>query len=456
MIELIKKKLNNINASFYEIHLEKKLITSINLSNGEIEGVGKKEVINGNVRVLNENQWGFVSFNNIDDIDKYIQLAVLNSQEAAKYSKIKRGISSYNKVIDSFYSSFIINPFEVDLSEKYRLLKKYDSILKPFKNIINRKIIYVEKKEEVYYGNSEGSLISTDNIFTGASVTGVAREGSNIQTGYDSWGGYEGYEIVKDHEDEVENIGKIAEDLLKAEMIEGGKYDVVMDPKLTGVFAHEAFGHLSEADFIFENPAMRNVMELGKKFGIDDLNIIDDGSIQKEAGFIFTDSEGVKPEKTYLVKNGILNSRLHSRETAFKMNEQLTGNARAISASHEPIVRMTNTYLDKGKYPLKDILDSVDDGIYAVDCIGGQTNLEMFTFSAGWAYKIKNGKIQEMLKNVVLSGNVFETLKSIDMIGDDMKLHGGIGGCGKGGQSPLPVSTGGPHIKISNVLIGGV
>ena len=229
-----------------------------------------------------------------------------------------------------------------------------------------------------------------------------------------------------------------------------------MNPRLSGVFAHEAFGHLSESDFVFENKDMMKIMTLGKKFGIEDLNIIDDGSMPDEAGSLFIDDEGVLPHKTYLIKDGILNSRLHSRETAYEMHEELTGNARAITPKFQPIVRMTNTYIENGKYSFQQILDSTPDGIYAIDYVGGQTNLEMFTFSSGRAYRIKDGKIKDIYKNVVLTGNVFETLFNIEMIGNDLKINGGLGGCGKGGQSPLPVSDGGPHIKIKNVLIGGI
>ena len=137
------------------------------------------------------------------------------------------------------------------------------------------------------------------------------------------------------------------------------------------------------------------------------------------------------------------------------MNEKPTGNARAISYAHAPIVRMTNTYMESRNYTFEKMLSEVDNGIYAIGALGGQTNMEMFTFSAEEAYMIRNGKIQEQVRDVVLTGNVFETLMNIDSIGNDLKIHGGLGGCGKGGQSPLRVSDGGPHVRIRNVVIGG-
>lgn len=454
MISIVEEILKKIDADYCEVHLEKRKTNNLILSNSHIEDVSKKDFFYGNIRLLNNNQWGFVSFNNLDDINKYIDVIKNNSNIKIKTLQ-KRGIAESKPIKKECKASVKIDPFSIDMEQKHHLLLSYDKILKNFTQLINRKFTYLERHEESYYGNSEGTLISQDKIFTGLSGIGVARDGNNIQIGRDSWGGYQGYEIVKDHDKEIEDIGKTAESLLKAEILEGGRYDVIIDPKLSGVFAHEAFGHLSEADFIFENPEMRKIMEIGRCFGEEQLNIIDNGSIPEQAGFIFADDEGILPQKTFLIKNGVLASRLHSRETAHKMNEPLTGNARSINAFFQPIVRMTNTYIDKGEYSFDEMLASVEDGVYAVDCVGGQTNLEMFTFSAGCAYEIKKGQIKRLLKNIVLTGNVFETLKNINMIGNDLKLFGGLGGCGKSGQSPLPVSTGGPHIKIKNVLIGG-
>ncbi len=456
MKSLIEKCLNKIPSEYGEIHIEKKNLLSLQLSNGHVESISKKEILQGNIRILHKGYWGFVSFNSLDDLDPYLRIAIKNSEDMAVFSKQKRRIKSHPRIKKEYVSKFKIDPLKIPLHEKYKTLIHYDKILQGFKKIVNRKLNYIERKEEIYYGNTEGSLVSQEKIFTGFSGSAIAKEGDNIQMGRDSWGGYIGYEIIPNHEEGIEHIGKNAEALLQAKMVNSGHYDVVLDPRLAGVFAHEAFGHLSEADFVYENKELMDIMQLGKKFGIENLNIIDEGNIEGESGNIYLDDEGVLPQKTYLIKEGILHSRLHSRETASTMKEELTGNARAIDPSFQPIVRMTNTYIDKGNHTFEEIIHSIENGIYAVDYIGGQTNLEMFTFSAGRAYHIQNGKIKDMYKNVVLTGNVFKTLFDIEMIGNDLVLFGGLGGCGKGGQSPLPVSTGGPHIKIKNILIGGV
>ena len=139
--------------------------------------------------------------------------------------------------------------------------------------------------------NSEGSNLSYEKMHCGISLTSVAKDGSIIQPFHESVSGYGGYEIVRGREELAEKVVKIAVDMLSAEPLEGGTYDVILDPRLSGVFIHEAFGHLSEADFIHENPRMKEQMTLGREFGPVNFNVIDDGSIPGLAGYIPFDDE---------------------------------------------------------------------------------------------------------------------------------------------------------------------
>ena len=136
------------------------------------------------------------------------------------------------------------------------------------------------------------------------------------------------------------------------------------------------------------------------------------------------------------------------------MNEKPTGNARSISHSFPPIVRMTNTFIEPGSTTFEELISGIDYGVYAQNWYGGMTSMEMFTFSAGEANVIRNGKIEETVRPVMLSGNVFKTLEHLDCVGNDLAMNQG-GGCGKQGQSPLPVSNGSPHIRIQQCLVGG-
>jgi TldD protein len=146
--------------------------------------------------------------------------------------------------------------------------------------------------------------------------------------------------------------------------------------------------------------------------------------------------------------------RLHSRETATKMGEPITGNARAVSYRYPPIVRMTNTFIEPQGASFEEMIGGIKEGIYVKNWYGGTTSMEMFTFSAGEAHMISHGRVAELVRPVVLTGNIFTTLENIDAIGSDLEMNQG-GGCGKGGQYPLPVSNGSPHIRIQRCLVGG-
>jgi TldD protein len=266
-----------------------------------------------------------------------------------------------------------------------------------------------------------------------------------VQTGRETVGSRRAYEDLLGLEDKVKAAGDRALTALTLPPAKGGVYTVVIDPILSGLFVHEAFGHLSEADMIYENPELLEAMPLGRKFGPQNLQIFDGAAPAGHRGSYLYDDEGTPATTTQLIKDGVLTGRLHSRETAGGLDEAPTGNARCLDYSHSPLVRMTNTWIEQGDTPTQDLCADIKEGIYARNWIGGETNGEMFTFTAGEAWMIRQGEIAEPVQDVTLSGNVF---------GDDFYWDES-GGCGKGGQSGLAVGCGGPSLRIKEVVIGG-
>ncbi len=452
MEKLIKNALKSAKADHIEIRINEGRGTGVSYVGKELESIGESSMMGGSVRALVNGGWGFVAFNNIEDLPRYVKMAC---EQATLVGNKNVSLTETGVINDVVKTQVDVDPADVSLIDKHDLCQKYNNIILSSKKVQTSSVRYVDSHSTLYFANLEGSFIVCENIFCGISVMAMAKNGMDVQQAYNSIGDLRGYSKVENLEESCEEVTKRAVDLLSAKSVDAGKYTVIVDPKLCGVFTHEAFGHLSEADFIYENQKLREIMKIGKRFGSDELSIVDDGTLAGEAGYNKYDSEGTPTQKTYLIKDGILTNRLHSRETAAKMDEKPTGNARAISYGSEPIVRMTNTYMESRDQTFEEMLAGVDDGIYAKGSLGGQTNTEMFTFSAEEAYKIKDGKICEQVRDVVLTGNVFETLMNIDAIGNDRILFGGLGGCGKGGQSPLRVSDGGPHIRIEDVTIGG-
>lgn len=453
MLDVLKHEIGKIQSDFCDIRFEVLESTQIIVSETGVEEVSVKSSSGGAVRILDNGGLAFSSFNSLDKIKEVVK----STQTSAKLlgSKSKIDISRYNPVVDSVKTNFEIDPSYVSLEDKVNLCKEYADILKGSEKIRSVKVRYLDAKKKKYYVNSEGSIIEMDFTYTGISLVAYAVDGTNVQRSAESIARYGGFEVVNNLHSLAEEVSKRASDLLYAEQVVGGRYNVIIDPKLTGVFAHEAFGHLSEADHVYSNPRLMEVMKIGRKFGPEFLNIIDDGSIEGVVGYTPYDDEGIPAQRTYLVKNGVLSGRLHSRLTSRVMDEPLSGNARAISYEFSPIVRMTNTFIDNGDTSVEELFEKLGDGLYVIDFLGGQTNLEMFTFSAAYGYKVEKGKITKLLRDITLTGNVFETLNNIVAIGNDLKIHSTMGGCGKAGQSPLPVGDGGPHILVKDVLIGG-
>jgi TldD protein len=185
------------------------------------------------------------------------------------------------------------------------------------------------------------------------------------------------------------------------------------------------------------------------------LNAGDNGAAPGLRGTLPFDDEGTPTQDTPLIREGILVGRLHSRETAARLGERPTGNARAISFRHPPIVRMTNTYIGAGPETVADLMQDIPLGVYACSAWGGQTVLENFSFTAAYGYMIRDGVQAELVKDVVLAGNLFQTLDRIERIAGDFRWNQMGGGCGKGGQSPLAVTEGAPHVRIEQALVGG-
>ena len=454
MRERIENALLKSDAEFTDIRIEDVTSSSVAFRGEELDNVGSARALGGIVRALNKGGWGYATFNDLDDLDLRVREAC---ESARLVGKGESQFAEVEPVVDEMKATLEKDFREISLSEKKSVIEEYNKIILGYHDRIETSsVVYADSFKKLWYATSEGTHIEDERPEAIVATAATAREGDNVQQGFESAGGRTGFQIVEGFHEKAELAAKKAVDLLSAPPVTGGKYTVIVDPKLAGVFAHEAFGHLSESDFVYENERMKDIMVLGKRFGTDILNIIDDGSIPGKVGTHKYDDEGVRTRGNYLIKDGILVGRLHSRETAAKMGEPPTGNARALAYQFEPIVRMTNTYIDRGDATFEDMIRDVKLGLYALEFIGGQTSMEMFTFSASYGYMIRDGKVAELVRDVVLTGNVFDTLMNIDMLSDTIEwVPGGPGGCGKGAQSGLRTGLGGPHVRIQNVVVGG-
>ncbi len=445
------------DADYVELRVEDIDETRISYRGRDLEDIGRSKSGGGCARAYVKGAWGFVTFTRLDDLRAKVALAVRQARlasgeggELVRRDPVERLLPETNGQAND-----ATNPLLIPLDRKVGLMNEYVEAQWTVPEVQSTSLGYGDQKRTVRFANSEGSYIEQERVDVNFSANSIAREDRDVQQYGISEGSMGDYGVVLGRHDQMREISQRAVELLSAPQIEGGEYTVVCDPVLAGVFAHEAFGHLSEAGFVYENDQLKDLMVLGRRFGGKHLNIVDGAALRPDLrGSYAFDDEGIPARNSDLVREGVLVRRLHSRETAAAMGEEATGNARALDFHYEPIVRMTNTIIEPGEATVEELFSEVKDGVYAKNWYGGMTSMEMFTFSAGEAYRIRNGRIEELLRLVVLSGNVFTTLENLDAVANDLEINQG-GGCGKGNQSPLPVSNGSPHMRILKCLLGG-
>ena len=423
--------------------------SSILMKDSKIETIETGNSNGARIRVLNNGAWGFSYTNDLNKLDEIVETAIKISEslkgdiELANVDPVKDKVNTPRKIP--------IN--DVSTEEKKELISEVDKSAQVGK-VISTTINYRDSEIKSVFLNTEGSEIIQDTSRVTLSLNTVASNGELIQMSHGSLGGVKGYEVLEDAD--IEKFGRKNGDkatrLLDANKPPSGKFNIIADNELTGVFIHEALGHASETDLILQNDSVLKG-KLGETIGSDLVNIIDDPTNKDGFGYYEYDVEGVKTNKNQLVKNGKLVSLLSSRETAGKLGLKPSGNARS-SISDQPIIRMSNTYLEPGDMEFEELVEDINDGIYLKGSRGGQvdTGKGIFQFNASEAYTIKNGEIGELLRDVSLSGNTLETLKNVDAIDNSFKLS--VGYCGKDGQI-APVGDGGPQTRILNATVGG-
>ncbi|MEN9895393.1 MAG: Zn-dependent protease protein, partial [Pseudomonadota bacterium] len=234
-----------------------------------------------------------------------------------------------------------------------------------------------------------------------------------------------------------------------------GTMDVVLSSGWPGVMLHEAVGHGLEGDFNRKKTSAF-AGRLGEMVAAPGVTVVDDGTISGRRGSLTVDDEGTPSAYNVLIDNGRLVGYMQDRQNARLMGMDATGNGRRQGYAHQPMPRMTNTYMLSGDKTPDEIIASVKKGIYAVSFGGGQVDITSgkFVFGCTEAYLIENGKIGAPVKGAMLIGNGPDSMSRISMIGNDMKLDTGIGMCGKAGQG-VPVGVGQPHLRMDQVTVGG-
>ena len=318
---------------------------------------------------------------------------------------------------------------DVPTKEKQDLLLSYLPLLSEDSCVTMPSAQYLDRNSLFRFRSSLGADITYDYQTCGIALSFSMAEGEKKFSGHWQKGATR-FPELQDLIPEIRSaVAESANFLRNSVPVTPGKYPVVLSPEAAGVFAHESFGHKSESDFMLSDETMRDEWQLGKAVGSPILSIAEWGGVPG-SGYVPYDDEGTKARKNYLIKDGVLAGRLHSAQTA-ALDEGLTGNARAVDCTFEPIVRMTTTYIEGGDLDFDQLIAPIQKG-YFIKSIRHGSGMSTFTIAPCLAYEIVDGKLGRPVQLSVLTGSVFETLGLID---------------------GLPVGFGGPYVRVSSMNV---
>ncbi|TFF88416.1 MAG: TldD/PmbA family protein [Promethearchaeota archaeon] len=445
-------------AEYIDIRAEKSLGTAIRIVDSKLKVGSTFNNIGVGIRAFIEGSWGFVSSTILEKnhLKSKVKDAVRMAKIISNNSKIKFGLNERRAIKKKFPLKAKIKVSDVNLSDKIKYIENIDKQATNYdQRIVNTNSVYSDIEKEIMFCNSFGSLIESKLSRIFCVSANYSKEGVIRQRGFRSIGGVGGYEIIKESDDALnlgKNAAKEAINLLSAKTAKGGTFTVLLDPKLTGVFIHEAFGHAAEADAVI---ASESILEnkIGTEIANAFINVVDDPTINGNFGSYLIDDEGSIAKKSQLIENGILKNYIHSLETASRLGME-GNNGRTEDFRHYPIVRMSNTYIEPGDWTFEEMVEGID-GIFAQGWVRGYTDpaTGAFMFKCEKANRISNGEIGSLLRDVAISGDTLNTLKKIDAIGSDVEFSPGH--CGKAGQS-VPVTDGGPNILVRELVLGGL
>ena len=408
------------------------------------------------VRAISGDKSGFAYS---DDIDFEALSLAAEAARAIAYSGSSHQVQSWKK--NKNQSLYIPSDPSSHLDEDARiqLLKLVDAEARRQNHKIKQVIVSLAAEHEtILVADSDGTLAGDIRPLVRMNVSVIAEHNGRREQGSFGGGGRVSYQYFLDEERGLNYAREATREALvnlEAKDAPAGHMTVVLGAGWPGVLLHEAIGHGLEGDFNRKGSSAF-AGRIGERVASNQCTVVDDGTLPNRRGSLNIDDEGVPTQRTTLIEDGVLTGYMQDKLNARLTGTRSTGNGRRESYAHQPMPRMTNTYMLSGKYEPQEIIESVDSGLYAVNFGGGQVDITSgkFVFSASEAYMIEKGKVTRPVKGATLIGNGPDVLTRVSMVGNNLALDSGVGVCGKEGQS-VPVGVGQPTLKIDGLTIGG-
>jgi Predicted Zn-dependent proteases and their inactivated homologs len=441
---------------YADLFFEHTFNNSLSLQDGAVNNAGSNIDFGMGVRVVTGDQTGYAYIENIT-LDEMLKAA----RTAARIANDKGSKNAINLTnIDITNSLYKVTTEWKDVAIKSKmpyLQRLNDNMFAADKRVVKVAAWLSDSTSHIMFCNSEGQFYYDYRPMVLIGANCIMAEGNIIESNYSSRALRTGGEFLSN--ELIDTVVKEA--IAKTSILftsikpKGGEMPVVMGAGGSGILLHEAIGHSFEADFNRKNTSIFSDM-LNKTVCDSNINIVDDGTIPFNRGAVNIDDEGIKGQKTYIVRDGVLSSYLHDRISAKHYGIEPTGNGRRESFRNMPIPRMRATYMEAGKYSEEEIIASVKNGVYVSNFTNGQVQIGAgdFTFYVKNGYMIENGKLTQPIKDINIIGNGPKALADITMVGSNFVMDEGTWTCGKDGQS-CPVTLGMPSALVSKLTVGG-
>lgn len=446
--------------SYVEARYQSRFMTDVSFVNGSLDRIRVVENAGCGIRVLVDGCWGFSSTNNMSKsaLAESLAQAVSAARVLAKSKKNKvTGLAESKMARGVFRTGANGSLSDIDIEQKVQVAREVEKAARWHSGIIKTaSCIYREILDHKAIVNSDGAEVEIYDSKPEFGVTAIAKSGGQSATAHEGIGVTGGWNDLfrKSPVEYATTAAARAAKLLKANYAKGEKTTIILDPGMVGLLSHEAIGHTVEADFVLSGSVVKD--KIGMKVASDLVTLVDSGRSEianNAGGTILVDDEGVAAERTAIIENGILKSFLHNRESAHVFGTASTGNARAFQYNDEPLIRMRNTFVEPRSDKLDDMIKETRHGYLVKGARNGQADANgEFMFGAEEAYLIENGGIKELMRGASISGNAFEVLQSVDMVGDRFQYDIGTGYCGK--YQPAKVDGGGPYVRCTAVIGG--
>lgn len=459
--EALMQAANDAGARFADVRAFRSRAATVEIQDGRVEKVHVTRTHGIGVRALVDNAWGFASVNSFDEHDMHacMEQALDMARALRPFATTPIELADPGAPLrGEFPARNIVEfPDQVSIQDKVAALAALERAAGGADpRIANTALTFGDSSGEITVANTRGVCVRGQTVRTRAALRVVAADDNSRQIAQEIHGKQRGFELVRELSPETFSLraARRATDLLTADAPPSGAMPVVFDPDITGLLAHEAFGHNSEADLVRGGESII-AGKMGEKIASGLVTILDDAAIENGWGSYPFDHEGTPSARRVLVERGVVRAFLHNLESAAHFGMKPEGSARAQNHQFPPVVRMSNTFFEPGDDSFEDVLKKAGDGLYIKGALSGYVATEKghFTCRASEGFLIRNGVLDRPVRDVAVSGYVLEALERIAAVSRDFALAM-PGMCGKSGQA-MPVDAGGPHILVSALTVGG-